>query len=147
MLRSIPTCVSLFSIRQVRRRGSHPVAVIVAAGLIWQSSYATFSGTTRNSGNDWATGWVILSDDDAGASRFQDGSMTPGATGTQYLKITADASVPGTVKGYAHGYRLPVATAQQLMPSLLPLTNAGTGSWEARGSADTCWPGPTSPSC
>lgn len=78
-----------------------PVAVIVAGALVWQSSYAAFSGTTRNSGNDWATGAVALTDDDAGSARFQVASMVPGQTETKCIAVTANASVPGVVKGYA----------------------------------------------
>ncbi|GAB2769627.1 hypothetical protein GCM10027020_23650 [Nocardioides salsibiostraticola] len=107
-----------------------PVAVIVAAGLIWQSSYAAFSGTTRNSGNDWATGSVTLTDDDAGASRFQVGAMTPEATGTQCIKITANASVPGTVKGYAVN---PVTSPAGLEDHIKIVVSSGTG-----GSFATC---------
>lgn len=107
-----------------------PIAVIAAAGLIWQSSYAAFSGTTRNSGNDWATGSVTLTDDDAGASRFQIGSMTPGSTGTQCIKITANASVPGTVRGYAVN---PVTSAAGLENHIKIAVSSGTG-----GSFATC---------
>jgi hypothetical protein len=78
-----------------------PVAVLVAGALVWQSSYAAFSGATRNSGNDWATGAVALTDDDAGSARFQVSSMVPGQTDTKCITVTANASVPGVVKGYA----------------------------------------------
>jgi hypothetical protein len=80
---------------------STPIAVIAAAALIWQSSNAAFSGTTRNSGNAWSTGAVTLTDDDAGAARFQVGDMTPGDTGTKCIKVTASSTVPGEVRGYA----------------------------------------------
>ncbi|CAA9372596.1 MAG: hypothetical protein AVDCRST_MAG47-1372 [uncultured Nocardioidaceae bacterium] len=78
-----------------------PVAILAAGALVWQSSYAAFSGTTRNSGNDWATGAVALTDDDAGSARFQVASMVPGQTETKCITVTANASVPGVVKGYA----------------------------------------------
>jgi hypothetical protein len=78
-----------------------PVAILSAAGLVWHASYAAFSGTTRSSGNSWSTGSVALSDDDAGAARFQATNLVPGATDTKCIKVTATASVPGVVKGYA----------------------------------------------
>lgn len=78
-----------------------PIAVLAAAALIWQSSYSAFTGTTRNSGNNWATGSVALTDDDAGSARFQASGMVPGSTDTKCIKVTANASVPGVVKGYA----------------------------------------------
>ena len=47
-----------------------PLAVLVAGGLVWQASYAAFTGQTRNAGNDWSTGSVALTDDDQGSARF-----------------------------------------------------------------------------
>jgi hypothetical protein len=78
-----------------------PVAMLAAAALIWQSSNAAFSGTTRNSGNNWATGAVSITDDDSGSARFQVENMTPGDTDTKCIKVTTNANVPGIVKGYA----------------------------------------------
>jgi hypothetical protein len=101
-----------------------PVAVLVAGAMIWQSSYAAFSGTTRSSGNEWGTGSVTLTDDDSGASRFQIGSMTPGDSGTQCIKVTADASVAGTVKGYAVN---PVTSPEGLEDHIDVVLKAGTG--------------------
>lgn len=77
-----------------------PVAMVAAAALVWQSSYAAFSGTTRNSGNDWSTGSVALTDDDAGSARFQVTNMLPGQTETKCIKVTATTTSPGTVKAY-----------------------------------------------
>jgi hypothetical protein len=78
-----------------------PVAVVLAAGMVYQASYAAFSGQTRNSGNDWSTGSVNLTDDDNGSARFQVANMLPDDTDTKCIKVTANASVPSTVKGYA----------------------------------------------
>lgn len=77
-----------------------PVAMIAAAALVWQSSYAAFSGTTRNSGNDWSTGSVALTDDDAGSARFQVSNMLPGQSETKCITVTANTTSPGTVKAY-----------------------------------------------
>src|SRR3954470_270014 len=78
-----------------------PVAILAASALVWQSSYAAFSGTTRNSGNNWSTGSVALTDDDAGSARFQATNLVPEATDTKCIAVTANASVPGVVKAYA----------------------------------------------
>jgi hypothetical protein len=78
-----------------------PVAVVCAAAMVYQASYASFSGQTRNSGNDWSTGSVNLTDDDNGSARFQVSNMVPGDTDSKCLKVTATASVPSTVKGYS----------------------------------------------
>ena len=77
-----------------------PVAVVAAGALVYQASYAAFSGQTRNSGNEWSTGSVRLTDDDNGQARFQVNAMKPGDTGSACIKVTADASVPSTVKGF-----------------------------------------------
>ena len=101
-----------------------PVAVIAAAALVFQSSNAAFSGSTRNSGNNWATGSVSLTDDDAGAARFQVEQMLPGDTDTKCIKVTANASVAGTVRGYAVN---PVTSAQGLERRIFVTVAAGDG--------------------
>lgn len=78
-----------------------PLALLLAGGMIYQGSNAAFTGQTRNSGNEWATGSVKLTDDDNGAARFRVANMLPGDTQTKCITVTADASVPSTVKGYA----------------------------------------------
>ena len=101
-----------------------PVAVIAAAALVWQSSYAAFSGSTRNSGNEWETGAVALTDDDAGSARFQVANMTPGDTETKCIKVTATTDVPGEVRGYAIN---PVASSRGLESHVLVTVRAGNG--------------------
>lgn len=77
-----------------------PVAVVAAGALVYQASYAAFSGTTNNTGNEWSTGSVTLTDDDNGVAMFRINNLLPGDTETQCIKVTANASVPSTVKGY-----------------------------------------------
>ena len=101
-----------------------PVAILAASALVWQSSYAAFSGSTRNSGNDWSTGSVTLTDDDAGSARFQVASMTPGDSDTKCIKVTANATVPGTVRGYVVN---PVLSPQKLEERIMITLKAGTG--------------------
>jgi len=107
-----------------------PVAILAASALVWQSSYAAFSGTTRNSGNDWATGAVSLTDDDAGSARFQVASMTPGQTDTKCIRVTATTSVDGNVRGYAVN---PVVSAQGLENYVKVKVTSGNG-----GGFGTC---------
>lgn len=103
---SLPTQATLMGIPSVNAgkvavAAATPVAVLVAAALVWQSSYAAFTGTTRNSGNNWSTGSVALSDDDAGSALFQVTGMVPNDTDSRCITVTANASVPGVVKGYS----------------------------------------------
>lgn len=101
-----------------------PVAIVAGAAMIWQASYAAFSGTTRSSGNSWSTGSVALSDDDAGAARFQASDLVPDATETKCIKVTATATVPGVVKGYAVN---PVRSPQGLEDRILISVREGSG--------------------
>lgn len=101
-----------------------PVAVIAAAALIWQSSYAAFTSTTRNSGNDWATGSVALTDDDAGSARFQVAGMLPGDSETKCITVTANTTSPGLVKAYVVNS---VAANSGLADHIALTINTGTG--------------------
>lgn len=101
-----------------------PVAVLASALLIWQSSYAAFSGTTRNSGNNWSTGSVTLTDDDSGAARFQATNMVPGDTETRCITVTANATVPGVVRGYTVN---PVLSPSNLQDHVKISMKYGTG--------------------
>lgn len=119
--------------RRARRIGTAivtPVAIIAAAALVWQSSYAAFTGTTRNSGNNWSTGSVALTDDDAGSARFQATNLIPGATETKCIAVTANTSVAGLVKAYAIN---PVPSPQKLEEHIMVTVDYGTG-----GGFGTC---------
>lgn len=101
-----------------------PVAILAGAAMIWQASYAAFSGTTRSSGNSWSTGSVALTDDDAGTARFQAANLVPDATDTKCIKVTATATVPGVVKGYALHL---LSSPQGLEDHILISVRAGSG--------------------
>ncbi len=101
-----------------------PLAIVAAAGLVVQASNAAFSTTTRNSGNNWSTGQVAVSDDDAGSARFQVTDMLPGQSDEKCIKVTANASVPGVVKGYTIN---PVYSASQVEDHVYITVEAGTG--------------------
>lgn len=113
--------------RRARRIGTAvatPIAIVAAAAMVWQSSYSAFSGTTRNSGNNWSTGSVALTDDDAGAARFQATNLVPGATETKCITVTSNASVPGIVKAYAVN---PVTSAAKLEDHIKVSVDYGSG--------------------
>jgi hypothetical protein len=101
-----------------------PLAVVAAAGLVVQASNAAFTATTRNSGNNWSTGSVTLTDDDAGSARFQVSDMLPGQSDEKCLKVTAKSSVDGVVKGYAIN---PVPSVQGLENHIYITVENGTG--------------------
>ncbi|WP_374458000.1 hypothetical protein [Nocardioides sp.] len=101
-----------------------PVAIVAAGAMVYQASYAAFTGQTRNSGNEWSTGSVNLTDDDNGQARFRVGNMLPNDTETKCVKVTANASVPSTVKGFTIN---PVTSVQGLENRLMITIVAGTG--------------------
>lgn len=101
-----------------------PVAIVAAGAMVYQASYAAFTGQTRNSGNEWSTGSVSLTDDDNGQARFRVGNMLPGDTETKCVKVTANASVPSTVKGFTIN---PVTSVQGLENRLMITIVAGSG--------------------
>lgn len=107
-----------------------PVAIVTAAALIWSASNAAFTASTRNSGNNWSTGSVALSDDDAGSAGFQVSSMLPGQTQTKCIVVTANASVAGTVRTYTVN-----PTGDPTLASHI-LISAATGTGGSFGSCD-----------
>jgi hypothetical protein len=80
--------------------GAAPLAILLAGGLVWQSSYAAFTATTRSAGNSWSAGAVTLTDDDRGAAAFTATELVPGSTGTKCIVVTSTATVPGEVRSY-----------------------------------------------
>jgi hypothetical protein len=77
-----------------------PVAILMAGLLVWQGSNAAFTASTRNTGNNWETGSVTLSDDDLGAAAFRVAGVVPGQTGSKCLVVTSQSTVPGQVRVY-----------------------------------------------
>ena len=101
-----------------------PIALVAAGALVWNASYSAFTGQTRNSGNEWSTGSVNLTDDDNGQARFRVTNMLPGDTQTKCITVTANASVPSTVKGYSAN---PVTSPQGLENYIKVTIDSGTG--------------------
>lgn len=107
--------------RRIVAAAATPIAVLVAAALVWHSSWAAFSGSTRNSGNQWSTGSVAVTDDDNGTARFQASGMVPGDTETRCIKVTVNASAPGKVHGYAtNPVNANLALAERLIFDVVP---------------------------
>jgi hypothetical protein len=99
-----------------------PAAVVVAGLLIWQLSAAAFTAQTQNVGNNWATGTVLLSDDDLGMAAFSISNVSPGATGSKCLLVTSKSSIAGVVKVY-----LARLGADGLEKNITVSTEIGTG--------------------
>lgn len=86
--------------RRIAAIAAAPVAILIAAGMVWQSSNAAFTATTRNSGNAWSTGSVMLTDDDLGRAGFTEENLVPGQTGEKCIVVTSNSNVAGEVRAY-----------------------------------------------
>lgn len=94
--------------------GAAPMAIILAGGLVWQSSYAAFTATTRNAGNSWSAGSVALTDDDKGAAAFSVTNLVPGDTGAKCIVVSSNANVPGEVRDYATNLNASTGLAEHI---------------------------------
>jgi hypothetical protein len=87
-------------VQKIAALSAAPVAVLLAGGLVWSGSQAAFTANTRNSGNAWSTGSVMLTDDDAGRAAFTAEGIVPGQTGQKCIVVTSGSNVPGEVRAY-----------------------------------------------
>jgi hypothetical protein len=99
-----------------------PTAILMAGLLVWQGSNAAFTASTRNTGNNWETGSVVLSDDDLGAAAFRISGVVPGQTGSKCLVVTSQSTVPGEVRVYVANLG-----AQGLQSNITVSLQVGTG--------------------
>ncbi|WP_251151936.1 hypothetical protein [Cellulosimicrobium sp. Marseille-Q4280] len=107
-----------------------PVAVLAAGALVWQSSTAAFTATTRNAGNSWSTGQVVLTDDDAGRAGFTEANLVPGETGQRCIVVTSGSNVAGEVRAYMEN----LSTSAQGLENYIEFqVERGTG-----GSFESC---------
>lgn len=79
--------------------------------LIVTNSRAAFSDTTDNTTNTFASGSVVITDDDAGSALFTASAMTPGTPIVDCITLTysgtltpADIRMYGTSSGTLAGY-------------------------------------------
>ena len=103
-----------------------PAAVAVSGLVVAQASYSAYSATTVNPTNNWATGTVALTDDDANTAAFTAANLKPGATGTKCLVLTSTGSLASTVKLYA---TTPASTKNLAANINLTITQGTGGSF------------------
>ena len=87
-------------IRRLSAYSAGPIAILLAGAIVRSGSQAAFTATTRNSGNAWSTGQLMLTDDDRGVAMFTVENMLPGDSGEQCIVITSNSNVPGVVRTY-----------------------------------------------
>lgn len=63
-------------------------------------AYSSFTGTTSNTGNSFAAGSVILSDNDSNTAMLALSNAKPGDSDTSCIKVTYTGSLSSTVRIY-----------------------------------------------
>lgn len=116
-------------IRHIAAFSAGPVAILIAGGMVWQGSQAAFTATTRNAGNSWTAGSVVLTDDDLGAAAFTVENIVPGQTGQKCIVVTSNADVAGEVRPYSEN----LLAANNLEDRIFLQLEQGTG-----GSFNDC---------
>lgn len=97
-----------------------PVGMVVSGALVWQSSYAAFSASTTNPGNNWASGTVVLTDNDnSNAALFNsadDGNLAPGNSRSKCITVAYTGTLTANeIKMYV---TTPVSGVTDLDPHL-----------------------------
>lgn len=99
--------------------------LVTACGVsivIMRYSRAAFTGATANSANNWATGSIVLSDDDSGTAMFNATNMTAGQSLVKCIAVTYSGTVTSGVNIRLYG------TASGALAPYLNLTvEQGTG--------------------
>jgi hypothetical protein len=86
---------------RVARWVAVPVGMLVSSLLVWQASNAAFTATTDNGTNNWASGDVVLTDDDTTNVLFNVSNLKPGDNDTKCITVTYSGSLNASVKLYA----------------------------------------------
>jgi len=89
--------------RRATRRGvvlSATGALVLAAGLVWQSAYAGFTDTTDAVTATVGTGTVALTNETEGIAALSLPAMRPGESITECVIVTSTGSEPAQVRLY-----------------------------------------------
>jgi hypothetical protein len=93
--------------------GSVLLCALMAAIVGMAITFSAFTATTDNSGNDFAAGTVVLSDNDSGTKLISMAEMAPGTTQTKCLTVRYTGSLDAYVSMYG-------ATTSTTTDSLAP---------------------------
>jgi len=106
-----------------------PVALIASGLLVSNASYSAYSASTTNPANNWTTGTLGLTDDDANTALFTATGLVPGSTATKCIAVTSSSTVPTTIKLYGTSPSTTLALSSYI--DLVVTLGAG-------GSSSTC---------
>jgi len=110
------------------------LAVMAAFVVAFQATNAAFSSQTVNTGNAFASGSVVLTDNDAGVAMFNVGNMAPGDTATGCLEVTYSGSLDADVRVFGA-----IAGGTGLEAYLDLEIDRGSGTCAAFGTATAVW--------
>ncbi|MGB5757650.1 MAG: TasA family protein [Acidimicrobiales bacterium] len=83
------------------RGGAVAAALLMVTILTIGRSQAAFSATTDSSANSFATGTVVLTDDDSGSAMFNVTDMSPGSPVVECITVTySGTQLPAPVRIY-----------------------------------------------
>lgn len=105
-----------------------PLGMVASGVLVWQASYAAFSGSTSNSGNTFSAGTVSLTDNDSGTALFTASGLKPGSSDTKCIKVTYNGDIAANVKMYVKSGDLSNTTPGDLSPYLTFQVLEGTST-------------------
>ncbi|HLR96054.1 MAG TPA: hypothetical protein VK053_16150 [Jiangellaceae bacterium] len=113
---------------RIAKWGSIPAGLVISALLVWQASYAAFSDTTTNPGNNWQAGHVELSDDDQGSAMFSATNLAPGDSGENYISGAYTGTLPAELKFYGEQAGSTNELAEHIDLRIVAGTGGGFGS-------------------
>ncbi|GAB2588885.1 hypothetical protein Aab01nite_42390 [Paractinoplanes abujensis] len=85
----------------MRSRGLRAILIVglVLAGLsLANTAWSAFRGGTANSGNQYAAGSVILTDNSGGQTMFTVTALRPGVAPSRCIRVTYEGTLPSTIK-------------------------------------------------
>lgn len=103
------------------------LGLALVAAMITRTSQAAFSATTDNTGNTFAAGTVVLTDNDGATALFSVAGMEPGDVVTRCIQVTYEGTIttPSGVVVYSGGYNNVTGT---LSDHLNVTIDEGTGT-------------------
>jgi hypothetical protein len=110
------------------------LAVALVGAFTLRSSLAAFSATTANTGNSFAAGTVVLTDNDSGAALFNVSNLKPGDSNVGCIEVSYSGSLDALVRIYGS------VTGGTALENYLNLTiERGSGTCAAFGTSTAVW--------
>lgn len=103
------------------------VAIVATGSGVMAASYSTFSSTTDSPANQWKSGTLALTDDDASSALFTADQTQ--LTGVKCIKVSSTGTYSGAVRLYSTAYSNPGSLAEHINLKIDMGTAAGVGSF------------------